>query len=68
MEARRAAIVEQARTAKTERPMLAAMRCSFCGVRGGEVKQIFAGPKCFICSEYIETLSGALLASRFSSP
>ena len=68
IEARRAAIVERARTAKSERPMLAAIRCGFCSVKGSEVKHMFAGSNCFICSECIETLSAALMASRFSSP
>jgi hypothetical protein len=64
IEARRAKMAELARSAQAPRPLLAAVRCSFCSAKGTEVGHIFAGSSAFICDECIEALNAALAERR----
>ena len=63
IEARRVRIAELARTASPDRPLLAALRCGFCGAKGSKCEHIFAGTTAFICDQCVGAL-GAALAER----
>jgi hypothetical protein len=64
IEVRRAKMADLARMAQAPRPLLAAVRCSFCSAKGTEVGHIFAGSSAFICDECIDALYAALAERR----
>jgi hypothetical protein len=64
IEARRVQMAERARTATPERPLLAAIRCSFCSAKGSDVEHIFGGSSAFICDRCIDALNAVLMERR----
>jgi hypothetical protein len=64
IQARRAQMAERARTATPDRPLLAAIRWSFCSAKGRDVEHIFAGSSAFICDQCLDVLGSALAERR----